>query len=273
MNVEALQGALQCERFGLPGLASALSCDWLVRSLAELGAFAEGMTYGDEAVRIAEAADHAFTLIAAYHSVGLLCLRKGEIPKALAFLEHALTLVKSRNVPYLFGMTASCLGSAYALAGQVELALPLLEQVLQRLASGVNWMWGAELSEAYLLAGQRDELLRLVGRALECSPDLKERGHQAWLLRLLGEITARRDPPEAEQTQRYYQQALALADARGMRPLQAHCHRGLGMLYAKTGQREQARAALATAVNLYRTMEMILWLPETEAALAQVIAP
>ena len=41
-----------------------------------------------------------------------------------------------------------------------------------------------------------------------------------------------------------YQQALALAEALGMRPLQAHCHRGLGMLYATTGQREQARTEL-----------------------------
>ena len=57
-----------------------------------------------------------------------------------------------------------------------------------------------------------------------------------------------------------------------MRPLQAHCHRGLGTLYAATGQREQARATLATAVNLYHTMDMTLWLPETEAALAQVEA-
>src|SRR5215510_1736274 len=85
-NVEALQGALQREHFGLPGPALVLSYDWLVRSLAELGAFAEGMTYGDEEVRIAEAVDHSFALIAAYHSVGLLCLRKGELPQALAFL-------------------------------------------------------------------------------------------------------------------------------------------------------------------------------------------
>jgi hypothetical protein len=52
--------------------------------------------------------------------------------------------------------------------------------------------------------------------------------------------------------------------------LQAHCHRSLGMLYATTGQREQARAALATAIELYRAMEMTFWLPQTEAALAQV---
>ena len=55
-----------------------------------------------------------------------------------------------------------------------------------------------------------------------------------------------------------------------MRPLQAHCHRGLGMLYATTGQREQARAELSTAIEMYQTMEMTFWLPEAEAALAQV---
>ena len=44
--------------------------------------------------------------------------------------------------------------------------------------------------------------------------------------------------------------ALALAEALGMRPIQAHCHRGLGTPYAKTGQQEQARAALTTAIEL-----------------------
>jgi hypothetical protein len=57
-----------------------------------------------------------------------------------------------------------------------------------------------------------------------------------------------------------------------MRPLQAHCHRSLGMLYATTGQHEQAHAELSTAIALYRTMEMTFWLPETEATLAQVDA-
>ena len=64
--------------------------------------------------------------------------------------------------------------------------------------------------------------------------------------------------------------ALPLAEALGMRPLQAHCQRGLGTLYATMGQQEQARTALSTAVDMYRAMEMTFWLPETEAALAQV---
>jgi hypothetical protein len=55
-----------------------------------------------------------------------------------------------------------------------------------------------------------------------------------------------------------------------MRPLQAHCHRGLGTLYGATGQREQARTELAVAIELYRAMDMTFWLPQAEAALAQV---
>ena len=55
-----------------------------------------------------------------------------------------------------------------------------------------------------------------------------------------------------------------------MRPLLAHCHRGLGMLYAKGGRVEQARAELSAAIALYRAMEMQFWLPQTETALAQV---
>jgi hypothetical protein len=52
-----------------------------------------------------------------------------------------------------------------------------------------------------------------------------------------------------------------------MRPLQAHCYQGLGTLYSQTGPSEQARAKLATAIAMYRNMEMTLWLPETEAVL------
>ena len=66
------------------------------------------------------------------------------------------------------------------------------------------------------------------------------------------------------------QQALALANALGMLPLQAHCHRGLDMLSLKIGRRAQARPELSAALALYRAMEMTFWLPQVKAALAQV---
>jgi uncharacterized protein HemY len=81
---------------------------------------------------------------------------------------------------------------------------------------------------------------------------------------------AQRHPPQGEQAEAHYRQALALAEALGMRPLQAHCHRSLGTLYAVTDQWEQARTELSTANALYHGMDMTFWLPQTEAALVQV---
>ena len=93
--------------------------------------------------------------------------------------------------------------------------------------------------------------------------------NEALALHQLGVVHAHADPPDAEQAEAHYQQALALAEALGMRPLQAHCHFGLGTLYTKIGRREQARAELSAAIDLYRAMEMTFWLPQAEAALAE----
>ena len=121
-----------------------------------------------------------------------------------------------------------------------------------------------------MLAGRLEEAQALAERTLALTRERQERGNQAYALRLLGEIAARREPPDVESAKIHYRQALALADELGMRPLLAHCHRGLGMLYAATGQQEQARTELAAASEMYRAMDMTFWLPQTEGALAQV---
>jgi tetratricopeptide (TPR) repeat protein len=131
-------------------------------------------------------------------------------------------------------------------------------------------MQAACLSEAYLLAGRLQDASTLAGRALEFSHAHRERGHQAYALRLLGEIAAQRQSSEGKPADAHYRQALILAEELGMRPLQAHCHRGLGSLYAKIGQREQAPAELAIAIELYKAMDMTFWLPQAEATQAQV---
>ena len=74
----------------------------------------------------------------------------------------------------------------------------------------------------------------------------------------------------AIQAEAHYRQALALADELGMRPLQAHCHRTLGILYATTGQpRARPVPNYPIAIELYKAMEMTYWLPQAEAALAR----
>jgi tetratricopeptide (TPR) repeat protein len=125
----------------------------------------------------------------------------------------------------------------------------------------------ANLSEGYLLAGRIDEAIHLAERALQLSRDTRERGNEAWILRLLGAICAHdASPSDAETAELHYRGALALAEDLGMRPLVAHCHLGLRRLYRRTGRHGEASEYLTTAATMYRDMGMTYWLERTEAA-------
>ena len=273
-NVEALVGDLVRERFGQAGHPAVLSRASLAQCLAEVGAFPEGITHGEDALRIAEMLDSSADMASACHSVGGLFLRQGNLSRAIPVLERGLALCQALHTQLWFPETAAALGCAYAFAGRTAEAVSLLEQAEQRstalgtMSGQTRWMGYA--SEAYQLAGRVEEAVQLAGRTLALARDHKERGHEAYVLRLLGDIATWHKPPDIELAETHYQHALALAEVLGMRPLQAHCHRGLGTLYAATGQREQARTALSTAIEMYTSMEMTFWLPQTEAALAQV---
>ncbi len=245
----------------------------MVWCLAEVGEFAEGIVRGAEAIRIAEASDYPYCLVAVHFAAGYLYLCKGELPQAIPMFERCLALCQALHLPNWFLAIASVLGYAYALAGRVAEAVPLLEQAMERATSVrlvLFWASAAWLSETALLAGRLDDAIALARRALEISRERKERGYEAWALRLLGEVAMRREPPDVDQAAGHYHQALALAEELGMRPLVAHCHLGLGTLYSKIGHVEPVRTELAAALELYRAMDMTFWLPQVEAALVQV---
>jgi tetratricopeptide (TPR) repeat protein len=271
-NVVSLDGELLGEPFGLPVPASVYSRTWLVASLAEVGAFAEGIIRGEEEVRIAEPLDQPYGFVHASFSNGLLYLRKGDLDKSIAALERGLGLCQTWSIGGWVTNLASHLGYAYALSGRVAEAVPILEEAVRRntYTSGMGILWMAYLSEAYLLAGRRDEAMQLAERALDLARQHNELPNQAWVFRLLGEIAVHREPPEVELAEDHYRQAITLAEQRGMRPLQAHCHLGLGTLYAKIGRPKPARTELSIAIDLYRAMDMTFWLPQAEATPAQL---
>jgi tetratricopeptide (TPR) repeat protein len=273
-TVVFFDGARRYERFGQVVLPAVISRVWLAWGHAELGTFAEGCTLGDEGLQIAEAVEHPISLMYACYGSGLLCLHQGDLPRAFPLLERAVGLCQDADFPLFFPWMATALGAAYTLGGRVTDAVPLLTQAMEQSTAMemavTQTLCRLSLGEAHLLAGCLEEAHTFAAQALELARVHQERGNETYALRLLGEIAVRRAPPQVELTASHYQQALALADVLGMRPLQAHCHHGLGTLYIATGQREQARTALSTAIALYRDMDMTFWLPQTEAALAQV---
>src|SRR5204863_3283078 len=117
--------------------------------------------------------------------------------------------------------------------------------------------------------GRRKDATQFASRALDLTRQHRQRGYEAWALRVHGEIAVDADPPEVEQAESHYRQALALAEELGMRPLAAHCHLGLGTLYQKIDSDEQAQTELTMAAEMYRAMEMPFWLEKAEAALAR----
>jgi tetratricopeptide (TPR) repeat protein len=239
----------------------------MTRCLSELGEFDDGMAYGTEALQVAEADGRPSNRLAVYSRVGPLQVRQGTLRTAIPLLERAVVLSQDADMPNYYRLAAPWLALAYALAGRVTDALAVLGQIGGKTETLIRSL---ACGEAYLRAGGVEEAHRLAQRALTDARHRKGRGWEAWALWLLGEIAMHRDPPDVTPAAAHYQQALTMAEELDMRPLQAHCHHGLGRLCHQTGRATQARTALSAAIDLYRAMDMTLWLPRAEAVLAQV---
>ncbi len=247
---------------------------WLAWTLSALGAFTEGRRHGEDALRLATLEGRGETPILAHGCLGHVYLAQGDLEHAIRVLDQGLALCRASGDRTWLRRIVASLGYAYALQGRLAEGRMLLEEAisvtirtggLHDHAHRVAW-----LSEVWRLAGRREEAWQHAHQALDLARQHKERANEALALHQLGTVQAHADPPDTVQAKAYYQQALALAEELGMRPLVAHCHHGLGRLYHQTGRSAQARAALSAAIDLYRAMDMTFWLPQAEATLAQM---
>jgi class 3 adenylate cyclase/tetratricopeptide (TPR) repeat protein len=238
---------------------------WLIMSLAELGRFSEAATHEIEAIRFAESTRHAFSIGLAHRAAVTLHLLKGEWTRARSLIEHWIEVARAGNVVLQFPTAIASFAWVTAQLGAASEALDAVregERLIERQAtSGVVVNRGSvyhAIGRASLLLGRLDEAHRLADRAVESASS--QLGFAAHALHLLGDIATHHDQFDAEAGGSYYRRALALAEPRGMRPLVAHCHRGLGELYRSAGKERKAEKRLATATSMYRDMEMRFWL-------------
>jgi tetratricopeptide (TPR) repeat protein len=248
---------------------------WLALTLGVLGEFTEGRHHGEEALRLATLEGRGATPMIASTLLGGLYLAHGDLEHAIRVCNQGLALCRASGNRAWSRPCAAVLGSAYALQGRLAEGRALLEEAISEgIRTGGLYgqaLWVAWLSEVYRLEGRGEEAWQHARQALDLARQQQERGNEARALHQLGVVQAHADPPEVAQAEVHYQRALALAEELSMRPLQAHCHLGLGTLYATVGQREQTRAALTTAIEMYRAMDMTFWLPQAEATLARVV--
>jgi class 3 adenylate cyclase/tetratricopeptide (TPR) repeat protein len=244
-------------------------------TLAELGEFEEAARWTEAALRATVALDNPFGSMMAYMGVGMVHVRHGDAAAAISPLEQGL------RICYEFGLTAlafhgiaASAGVAYMLANRVAEAIPLLQKVADQAGAmklvSDHLLGAIPLAEVWLVTGRLDDAERLCRQSLDLARAHKQRGHEVYALRLLGAVTASRDASAEREAAGHFRSALALAEPRGMRPLVAHCHLGLGKLYQRTGKREQAQEHLTTATTMYREMGMTYWLEQAETEMVAI---
>ena len=282
-GVEELRAALPFlkdlspdERFPRAGHPAVAPRRFLVACLVERGDFAEARAMAEEALTIARTARHEFSRITAQEILGVVHFCRGELRKALDNLEQAFLSVLSSgwSAPRLaIGGRDAWLGLVYAELGRIDDALAVLDRALDRNSARTESQEVRVLlcaGQAYLTTGHGEAARDLTARALASSRERGERGHEALAHWLFGELSDRLDPGDARTAEAHYNEALVLAEPRGMRPLVAHCHAGLAKLYRRAGKRTESDEHFAAATSMYREMGMAYWREKAEAEMRRL---
>jgi tetratricopeptide (TPR) repeat protein len=211
--LQLLEGDRSRDRFGQAGSPAVTARSFLTWIFADQGKFKEGIAHGQEGIRLAKELDHPYNRASACLYLAHLHILRGDLSNAVSLLESGLALSRERNLTVFSVPHSGGLGYVYTLSGRIAEGIPLLEKALsamERMEFGsVHLRFLGHLGEAYLLANRLEDALEVAGRALTLARERGQRGYEAWALRLLGDVTARHDPPE--QADGYYRDALALA--------------------------------------------------------------
>jgi hypothetical protein len=200
-------------------------------------------------------------------TAGIPHLVRGEWAQARSWLEVGIAALRNADA-------VLALPWAIATAAWVLSELDEESEALIRLREGEQLMAGLasrDLARAALPAyhalgrtclrlGRVDDARRFGEVAVQVSS--RHPGAAAHALHLLGDAAIHPDHFDAERGADHYRRALALAEPRGMRPLVAHCHLGLGKLHAYTNEPDRSREHLSVAGTMYGEMEMAFWLEQ-----------
>jgi tetratricopeptide (TPR) repeat protein len=257
------------ERFGRALLPAVNALSNLAVVQAQRGHFEEAVRHVRAAIALAEEVGHPYSVAVACWNAGRVHTLRGDIAQAGTPLSRARSLSQELTIGFLIPAVSLELSALAILEGRAKDALGLVPPAQAAIQNGLEW-WEAlaelRLGEALFASGRVDESCAAATRTLDLARERGEQGHEAWTLRLLGEIAAESHVAATGEAGGYYRQALTLAERLDMRPLVAHCHLGLGTFYRRGGDPATGQEHLITAATMYREMGMTLWLEKADAA-------
>jgi class 3 adenylate cyclase/tetratricopeptide (TPR) repeat protein len=255
-------------------LSEVASAAWIAFAMADLGDFAAAQAFAERALQTAEESSDAYTKAIASTMAGLVWLRRGFPGRAVPHLQRSVQGCKDAHLPLWQPVASSLLGLALVMLDALDEALPLLEDAVERTGElGIKAylaLWQTHLAEGLLAAGRIERARALAEQALQLAIAHHERGHQAWALKVCGDVAAQQGEAGREAARAYYADALSLARQLGARPLGALTHLGMGRLFRRSGLRESAEEQLAEALALCVDLGLGVWVERAAGELKQL---
>jgi tetratricopeptide (TPR) repeat protein len=227
-----------------------------------------------EALRIAVQWDSDYFIALARYGAGTVELNATNWPGAIAALEHALQLARTREIGIMLPAAGSALGLVQVHSQHADTGIPLLEEALAQVRAAGRTMWLGifeyRMAEGYFVTGRLAEAQAALARAQAVATARGERMMVAWALWLEAELAlAASDTAAAQAT---LGQAMTLGETLGLAPLVATCRASLAKCLRQQNDAPAADATLASAIESLHALGMTGRLKETAALLSPLPA-
>ena len=214
-----------------------------------LGYPAQAVRRSQEALALAQALAHPYSLALAQYYAAYLHQRRREALAVQAHAEALLTLATAQGFPLWVGLGTCWRGWALAMQGQSEAGLTQLRQGLAAVAAtgqALSQPFGLILlAEAAGHTGQVEEGLRLLAETRTAFEASGRGDLLAEAYRLQGECLLRQAVPDAAHAETCFQQALAVARRQQAKSWELRAAMSLSRLWTRQGKRDEARELLA----------------------------
>lgn len=220
-----------------------------------LGSPAIAQKHSDDAVHIAEALDHSFSLTLALSFSQWIHQFNRDVTRTRATAEKALSLAKEQGFAFWYGWCRVMRGWAMSQQGEhaqgiAEIEEGLVEWRAQGSELGSHYYY-ALLAEASLAAGQLDKAATALDQAEQFAISTGEGFYLPEIPRLRGKLLLTRTPSAIVEAEALFRKSLELASSQDAKSLELRAARSLARLLHSVGRTPEAAAVLTPIVSQF----------------------
>jgi predicted ATPase len=248
-----------------PGMCARL---FLARALALLGRTADAVRASDDAVVLARALEHPFSLALAHvfaSAVGQTCRQADRVR---IHAEAAVVIARDQDFRLVLAWASALEGWAAVVAGDHEPGLTRIANAIAEARSTGSEQFLPYLAgiaaDAYLMTGHAVDGLESLDEASRVAARTGERFWEAELLRLRGELRIVQDPTyAAREAEQAFREAIEHARSQGAMLLALRAALSLGRLMRRAGRGSEARRLI---LEMFQDLDQMTGLDMDEAS-------